>query len=335
MWALACLSMLLLAHQQQAAQAVDLPTQAAKPTFIAVGDGLTEGAFSRKHNGWGLLMQERYVRKADVVNRGFGGYFTSWFTDYMLDDLFDVGNPTFVILFLGTKDTLTQAVSGNHYISPEQFGQNVDRIIQKAKEAGVQHFLIVTPPPVCEACKKNTPKPWDRENAHSQLYVDQLQALATKHKAGFLNIFKEWQKDPQWYDKLLLPDGLHLSSEGNELLWQQMQGVMATQVPAVAWENVPLHFPLMDAIDKDNPSAAFDKVKRGPSKKALREDGPSSSTIRIDSSSSTSSTAGLHREQGQQQQQQQRSSANSLAAQGAGWLLLGVAVTAWQLFHAH
>jgi len=76
-------------------------------------------------------------------------------------------------------------------------------------------------------------------------------------------------------------------------------------------------------------------VKRGPSKKALREDGPSSSTIRIDSSSSTSSTAGLHREQGQQQQQQQRSSANSLAAQGAGWLLLGVAVTAWQLFHAH
>jgi len=63
MWALACLSMLLLAHQQQAAQAVDLPTQAAKPTFIAVGDGLTEGAFSRKHNGWGLLMQERYVRK--------------------------------------------------------------------------------------------------------------------------------------------------------------------------------------------------------------------------------------------------------------------------------
>jgi len=52
------------------------------------------------------------IPQADVVNRGFGGYFTSWFTDYMLDDLFDVGNPTFVILFLGTKDTLTQAVSG-------------------------------------------------------------------------------------------------------------------------------------------------------------------------------------------------------------------------------
>lgn len=43
-----------------------LPTQAAKPTIIAIGDGLTEGAFARKHDGWGLLMQERYVRKVSM-----------------------------------------------------------------------------------------------------------------------------------------------------------------------------------------------------------------------------------------------------------------------------
>lgn len=50
--------------------------------------------------------------QADVVNRGFGGYFTSWFVDYMLDDLFNVPNPTMAVLFLGTKDTLTREVSG-------------------------------------------------------------------------------------------------------------------------------------------------------------------------------------------------------------------------------
>jgi hypothetical protein len=57
----------VLALQQQqfaaAAGSADLPTQAAKPVIICVGDGLTEGAFSHKHEGWGLLMQERYVRK--------------------------------------------------------------------------------------------------------------------------------------------------------------------------------------------------------------------------------------------------------------------------------
>jgi hypothetical protein len=46
------------------------------------------------------------------VNCGFGGYFTSWFVDYMLDELFNVANPTMAVLFLGTKDTLTKAVSG-------------------------------------------------------------------------------------------------------------------------------------------------------------------------------------------------------------------------------
>lgn len=62
---LACLAVLLLAQlpQQHVAQAADLPTQAAKPSIIAVGDGLTEGAFARKHDGWGVLLQERYVRK--------------------------------------------------------------------------------------------------------------------------------------------------------------------------------------------------------------------------------------------------------------------------------
>jgi hypothetical protein len=34
---------------------------------------------------------------------------------------------------------------------------NVDKIIQRGKDAGVKHFLIISPPPVCEACKKDKP----------------------------------------------------------------------------------------------------------------------------------------------------------------------------------
>jgi hypothetical protein len=93
-------------------------------------------------------------------------------------------------------------------------------------------------------------KPWDRENSHSSMYVQQLKSLAAKHKAGFLNIFDDWQKDPSWASKLLQPDMLHLSSEGNKLLFQQIHAAITAQVPAMAWENVALHYPLMDAIDK-------------------------------------------------------------------------------------
>jgi lysophospholipase L1-like esterase len=73
---LVCLTAVLLAQHVSGAAAAaapaaaasrELPTQASKPTIIAIGDGLTEGAFSRKHDGWGLLMQERYVRKVGLM----------------------------------------------------------------------------------------------------------------------------------------------------------------------------------------------------------------------------------------------------------------------------
>lgn len=163
--AAAVAALLALASLQAAAAPEPV---ADKPSIIAVGDGLTESAFSSANMGWGLLMQEKYVRKvrrrrargdcwpsggggsmpaaalrhaplpcasvgttaarghgrsacrpprrsllqADVLNRGFGGFFTPWMVDYMLPSLFDAAHPTMAVIFLGVKDSLTQAVSG-------------------------------------------------------------------------------------------------------------------------------------------------------------------------------------------------------------------------------
>lgn len=52
----------------QAAAAPD--PVADKPSIIAVGDGLTESAFSSAQMGWGLLMQEKYVRKVRRLREG-------------------------------------------------------------------------------------------------------------------------------------------------------------------------------------------------------------------------------------------------------------------------
>jgi isoamyl acetate esterase len=80
---------------------------------VAVGDGLTESAFSTENGpGWGLLLQMKYVRKADIINRGFGGFYTTWLVDYMLPQLFGAAHPTLAILFLGLKDSLTPAAAG-------------------------------------------------------------------------------------------------------------------------------------------------------------------------------------------------------------------------------
>lgn len=45
----------------------------------------------------------------------------------------------------------------DHYVSPQQFGANVDKMAQTAKQRGVRWFVFVTPPPVCESCKGKSP----------------------------------------------------------------------------------------------------------------------------------------------------------------------------------
>jgi type VI protein secretion system component VasK len=42
-----------------------------KPMIVLTGDSITE--YGQKENGWALSLASTYARRADVVNRGFGG----------------------------------------------------------------------------------------------------------------------------------------------------------------------------------------------------------------------------------------------------------------------
>jgi hypothetical protein len=73
----------------------------------------------------------------------------------------------------------------SHYISPQQFATNVDRIISKAKAVGVKHFLIVTPPPVCEVCKKDKPVRMRRGMAGATAWIaDQVECGSSRGWVG-------------------------------------------------------------------------------------------------------------------------------------------------------
>lgn len=75
-----------------------------KPMFVLVGDSITEFGFD--DGGWGTMMADTYRRKADVVNRGFGGY-TSRMGVYVLDEFlnsFGAGRIKLVTLCFGAND---------------------------------------------------------------------------------------------------------------------------------------------------------------------------------------------------------------------------------------
>jgi hypothetical protein len=43
-----------------------------KPMFVLIGDSITEYGFDAPH-GWALQLSAKYSRRADIINRGFGG----------------------------------------------------------------------------------------------------------------------------------------------------------------------------------------------------------------------------------------------------------------------
>lgn len=68
-----------------------------------------------------------------------------------------VDQPITVFRYSPTGPAALLVLYRSHYITPEQFGQNVDKVIQKGKDSGVKHFLLISPPPVCEVCKQGKP----------------------------------------------------------------------------------------------------------------------------------------------------------------------------------
>jgi hypothetical protein len=45
-----------------------------RPRIVLTGDSLTQYAANPSFVGWGILLQNEYVRSADVLNRGLSGY---------------------------------------------------------------------------------------------------------------------------------------------------------------------------------------------------------------------------------------------------------------------
>eukprot|EP00877_Chromochloris_zofingiensis_P013127 jgi/Chrzof1/8068/UNPLg00113.t1 len=63
---------------------------AVRPMFVLLGDSITE--FSFEEYGWGSLLSTEYLRRADVINRGFGGY-NSQLGVYVMDEFLSSFKP--------------------------------------------------------------------------------------------------------------------------------------------------------------------------------------------------------------------------------------------------
>lgn len=126
--------------------------------FILFGDSITQQCFSQE-NGVGVFgpaLSNAYVRRLDIINRGFSGYNTSQALQVLPEVMpqRSQARVRLMAIFFGANDARLPNTPGgpDQHVPLEQYKSNLRKIAthQCIQAHSVIRIILVTPPPVDE-----------------------------------------------------------------------------------------------------------------------------------------------------------------------------------------
>eukprot|EP00297_Palpitomonas_bilix_P010082 CAMPEP_0113880356 /NCGR_PEP_ID=MMETSP0780_2-20120614/7739_1 /TAXON_ID=652834 /ORGANISM="Palpitomonas bilix" /LENGTH=276 /DNA_ID=CAMNT_0000867021 /DNA_START=139 /DNA_END=969 /DNA_ORIENTATION=+ /assembly_acc=CAM_ASM_000599 len=250
--------------------------------FLLLGDSITQLS-SSPDGGWGATLADTYIRKADVVNKGFSGYTTRSMRFALKRVLESAGVPTafkpdFATIFLGANDAALPGRSSGQHVPVEEYKENLRYIAEQVKAIHADVKLIfITPPPIDEVAFLETErKKWgvvadtpSRTNPIAGQYAAACEEVAEGMSAPCLNLHRDMQSpassplfayiekvvEPSWQS--YLNDGLHLSRAGNAFVANALLGLIEVAYPDLRPDRLPLFLPPFPLIDHDKGEEAF------------------------------------------------------------------------------
>ena len=220
--------------------------------ILAFGDSLTQLGSDIASAGWVAQAQNLCSGKVDILNRGFSGY-TSRYSKLILPQLtVDWDNIIFVTIFLGANDAEIPDNPDTGNVPISEFTANLREIIKYVLAKGVpaDRVILITPPPVDEAKWAEVYKKKIRSNELTKIYTETVVAVAAETGTGIIQLYSKIMAMPNW--KSFLMDGLHLSYDGNQLLFEEVSKILSPVI-----ETMPYCFPTWREIDPRNPELAL------------------------------------------------------------------------------
>ncbi|KAK4370825.1 hypothetical protein RND71_010300 [Anisodus tanguticus] len=242
----------------------------SKGNSILFGDSITEQSF--RLGGWGAALADTYARKRTKDGIGHG---TTDFCDqphqeaeFLLLDLAVIRTdaptpPVAATIFFGANDAaLLGRTSERQHVPLEEYKENLRRIIQHLKKGSPSILVIlITPPPVDEAGRFEYARYGDkamqlpeRTNEVAGEYAKQCVELAGELGLPSINLWSKMQETEGWQRKFL-SDGLHLTPEGNVIVYQEV--VKVFDETSLCAQKMPSDVPHHSEIDGQNPEKAF------------------------------------------------------------------------------
>lgn len=219
----------------------------AFPRFLLYGDSITEYCFdqypmddTKTNFSFGAAITNAYVRKYEIVHRGFSGY-NSEFSRILLPKLFALEHDSrpentqikIMTLFLGSNDA---ALAGPEAVPLARFEENIKFLIELVLSKGIKLLLIGPLWHNTEWYNSLYPEDFERgiyrTTANNLLYSDVLLKLALQFDVPYLNLWQEMElfNKTEDFNKLLC-DGLHFSGEGYKFLFDRVMSMIQTHYP--------------------------------------------------------------------------------------------------------
>ncbi|CAL8105353.1 unnamed protein product [Calicophoron daubneyi] len=227
------------------------------PKVIFLGDSITQLGWSYD-GGWLSILASNFVRKLDVIGRGFSGYNTRMckpLVPLLFPNSASVENCRMLSIFFGAND----ASIAEQHVPVEEFKTNLQWMIQYFQGLGLptKSLMIISLPPVDEARYGGRQiaegLPVSRLLKNCVIYANAAKEVAGAAKVTFVNIFEAMVAQKNWNE--LLVDGLHFSRKGSEFTADILTNILTDKLPA---DCERMFFPGYEEVDNDNPQIAFD-----------------------------------------------------------------------------
>ncbi|KAF7857191.1 hypothetical protein EAF04_009432 [Stromatinia cepivora] len=245
------------------------------PQFILVGDSIVQFS-SNLRDGFSFTagLEEHCSRRLQVINHGLSGYNTDNALEIQQHLVPDptTAKVSYLLILFGANDACLPESPTGQYVPLENYKKNIEALLDHWGSIA-QHptILLVTPPPINEIQLEEQ----DRQKGYSS--VTRLQYNTAKYAAAVREIAAKWedrnvvlvdlwkalmhkavqmsQDDNIDVDiigtkragddkamRMLLTDGLHLSSEGYKIFLNEVKPLVGKE-----WNEEP----------NDNPSWVF------------------------------------------------------------------------------
>jgi lysophospholipase L1-like esterase len=242
----------------------------AQDKIVLFGDSITQFSSQLRAGCFNLQpqLQDDYIRRLDVVNRGFSGYHTDQGRS-MIEPILQGENTRYskvrlVVLFFGSNDAATRP-DGSHLVDIDRYRENLCYISTAVQKTGAK--LIITGPAAFNA--KQVGSSTDRDTRTFREYAQVAGEVAVQVNAGFINLWDDFMQSVGWDGELekplpgevdyegpidmshLFTDGLHYSANGYRLWYAGIKQRISQHFPSLLPDHLPETVPPWVAVNDD------------------------------------------------------------------------------------